>query len=51
MLLLAACQPEGHKQEFDCWRWAPMDELPGLVVPFKRDVYERVVAAFRHLGR
>ena len=42
--------PPGHKQEFDQWRWAPMDELPGLVVPFKRPVYEKVIAAFRHLG-
>ena len=43
--------PEGHKPEFDAWRWAPMEELSGLVVPFKRHVYEQVVAAFRHLGR
>ena len=43
--------PEGHKPEFDAWRWVPMDELPNLVVPFKRNVYEQVVAAFRHLGR
>ena len=43
--------PEGHEPEFDAWRWAPMDELSGLVVPFKRKVYEDVVAAFRHLGR
>jgi len=26
-----------------------MAELPGLIVPFKRKVYEDVVAAFRHL--
>jgi putative (di)nucleoside polyphosphate hydrolase len=43
--------PEGHEQEFDAWRWAPMEELAGLVVPFKRQVYEQVVDAFRHLGR
>ena len=42
--------PPGHKQEFDQWRWAPMDELADLVVPFKRPVYEKVIAAFRHLG-
>ena len=34
---------EGHKQEFDAWRWAPLAELPALVVPFKRDVYERAI--------
>jgi putative (di)nucleoside polyphosphate hydrolase len=42
--------PPGHKQEFDLWRWAPMDEVLDLIVPFKRPVYEQVIAAFRHLG-
>jgi putative (di)nucleoside polyphosphate hydrolase len=42
--------PPGHKQEFNRWRWARMDEIVDLIVPFKRDVYERVIAAFRHLG-
>ena len=37
--------------EFDQWRWAPMDEILGLIVPFKREVYEKVIAAFRHLGQ
>ncbi len=39
----------GHKQEFDQWRWARMDEMLDLIVPFKRPVYEQVVLAFRHL--
>jgi putative (di)nucleoside polyphosphate hydrolase len=34
---------EGHEQEFDAWRWASLAELPALVVPFKREVYLRVV--------
>ncbi|TIX94514.1 MAG: RNA pyrophosphohydrolase, partial [Mesorhizobium sp.] len=34
---------------FDKWDWRPMEELPDLIVPFKRQVYEDVVAAFRHL--
>jgi len=38
-----------HKPEFDQWRWVAMDELPGLIVPFKRRVYEVVVAEFRGL--
>ena len=42
--------PPGHKQEFDQWRWARMDELMELIVPFKRQVYEQVIAEFRHLG-
>jgi putative (di)nucleoside polyphosphate hydrolase len=39
----------GHKAEFDAWRWVPMAELPGLIIPFKRPVYERVVAEFSSL--
>jgi putative (di)nucleoside polyphosphate hydrolase len=27
----------------------PMRELPDLIIPFKRKVYERVVATFAHL--
>jgi putative (di)nucleoside polyphosphate hydrolase len=42
--------PPGHKQEFDQWRWARMDEIVDLIVPFKKPVYEQVVKAFRHLG-
>ena len=41
--------PEGEP-EFDAWRWERMQRLPDLIVPFKRQVYEQVVAAFRHLG-
>ncbi|PLP60130.1 RNA pyrophosphohydrolase [Mesorhizobium loti] len=41
--------PGGHEAEFDDWRWKPMSDLPNLIVPFKRKVYEEVVAAFRHL--
>ena len=36
-----------HKPEFIAWRWEPMERLPDLVVPFKRPVYERVVARVR----
>ncbi len=42
--------PPGHKQEFDEWRWAKMDEMLDLIIPFKRAVYVDVIAAFRHLG-
>ena len=43
-------KPHGHKPEFDAWRWARIDELPELIVPFKRDVYQQVIPAFRHLA-
>ena len=39
----------GHEAEFDAWRWASVAELPGLVVPFKRHVYENVVREFAEL--
>ncbi len=35
--------------EFDAWRWASAEELPSLIVPFKRDVYTAVIAEFAHL--
>lgn len=34
----------GHPAEFDRWRWAAIEELADLVVPFKRAVYDRVIA-------
>jgi putative (di)nucleoside polyphosphate hydrolase len=40
----------GHKPEFTAWRWEAMQNLPGLVIPFKRPVYERVVQEFAHLA-
>jgi len=42
--------PGGHTAEFDAWDWKHMDELSDLIVPFKREVYEQVVAVFRHLA-
>ena len=40
----------GHEPEFVAWRWEPMQNLPDLVVPFKRKTYERVVKEFGHLA-
>ncbi|WP_320201099.1 RNA pyrophosphohydrolase [Agrobacterium sp. rho-13.3] len=42
--------PTGHTAEFDEWGWKSMESLPDLIVPFKRGVYEQVVAQFRHLA-
>jgi len=40
-------RPAGtQKAEFSAWRWEPVQNIPELVVPFKRAVYERVVAEF-----
>jgi putative (di)nucleoside polyphosphate hydrolase len=41
----------GHKPEFDAWRWARLDELPDLVVPFKRDVYAQVIRDFATVAK
>jgi putative (di)nucleoside polyphosphate hydrolase len=43
--------PAGHQVEFVAWRWADIAELPGLIVPFKRDVYHAVLAEFGHLAK
>ena len=37
--------------EFDAWKWGRLDETPELIVPFKRGVYEAVVAAFEGFAR
>jgi putative (di)nucleoside polyphosphate hydrolase len=41
----------GHKAEFDAWKWVPMQDLPAMIIPFKRPVYERVVEEFSHLSK
>jgi putative (di)nucleoside polyphosphate hydrolase len=43
--------PPGHTQEFDLWKWATMDEVLDIVVPFKKAVYVDVIKVLRHLGR
>ena len=39
-----------HEPEFAEWKWVSLEELPGMIVPFKRDTYAHVIAAFRHLA-
>lgn len=33
-------------QEFSEWQWHELAQIPHLIVPFKREVYERVAAEF-----
>lgn len=33
--------------EFRAWKWADPEELPAMIVPFKKKLYEDVLAAFR----
>jgi len=35
----------GHP-EFDAWRWVRLEDAPALIVPFKRPLYDAVVAEF-----
>lgn len=45
-------QPAGAAHaEFSAWRWEPVKNVPDLVVPFKRAVYERVVQEFAQFAR
>ena len=39
------------KPEFDAYRWENIDKLVDLIIPFKRPVYEKVVADFTHLTK
>lgn len=36
-----------HDPEFCAWKWVEPEELPELIVPFKRAVYRAVVDGFR----
>ena len=40
-----------HEEEFDSWRWATSREVLESIVPFKRAVYESVLAEFADLIR
>jgi ADP-ribose pyrophosphatase len=40
---------ETAEPEFRAWRWVEADALPHLIVPFKRSLYEAVLAEFRPL--
>lgn len=35
--------------EFEAWRWVEPEQVPELIVPFKKRVYRQVVEEFRNL--
>lgn len=37
--------------EFDAWRWARLDDLPALAVPFKRPIYAILATSFARFAR
>ena len=39
-----------HAAEFDAWRWEKLENLPALVIPFKRGVYETVAREFHQFA-
>jgi putative (di)nucleoside polyphosphate hydrolase len=41
-----ASPPDGHKPEFDQWRWERLERVADLVVPFRREVYRTVAKQF-----
>jgi putative (di)nucleoside polyphosphate hydrolase len=43
--------PDHLEMEFDMWKWVPIDDLVGLIVPFKREVYAAVVEEFRGFAK
>jgi len=40
---------DGAEPEFSAWKWLPVAELVETIVPFKRRLYETLVARFRPL--
>jgi len=36
--------------EFSQWKWVDIEDLPSLVIPFKRELYEKIVAEFSGLA-
>jgi putative (di)nucleoside polyphosphate hydrolase len=39
-----------HEPEFSAYQWASLTDLPGLIVPFKRETYKAVIAALGKLA-
>jgi putative (di)nucleoside polyphosphate hydrolase len=37
-------------QEFSEWKWVGVDELLQIIVPFKREIYAKVIAAFSDIA-
>jgi len=38
-----------EKPEFSSWKWVGLEDVPELIVPFKRGVYKNVVEEFKDL--
>lgn len=40
---------ETEHPEFSAWKWADITEVVDMAVPFKRDLYRKIVEEFQHL--
>lgn len=38
-----------HAPEFSEWQWTEINNLPNLIVPFKRELYNKIVDEFSHI--
>jgi len=38
-------------QEFSKWKWVPLENAPDMIVPFKRNVYERLTVEFERFAK
>ncbi|MEL6966905.1 MAG: RNA pyrophosphohydrolase [Pseudomonadota bacterium] len=43
--------PDGHKAEFDDWRWEDLQNLPDLVVDFKAKIYRELARQFAEVAK
>lgn len=44
--------PDGaHEPEFNAWRWERLKNVPQLIVPFKRAVYDSVTREFQRFAK
>lgn len=41
--------PDGSMAEFDDWAWMKLEDVPRMVVSFKKPLYEKVVSQFRSI--
>jgi putative (di)nucleoside polyphosphate hydrolase len=39
-----------HEPEFAAWKWLAPESMLRMIVPFKRDTYAKVIAAFRDVA-
>lgn len=40
---------QNHCMEFSNWKWIEMQELPNIIVPFKKEIYTKVINEFHPL--